>query len=79
MQHWKPCMDNFTYHITLLNDRIRAMNQTHKTELRLTAVEANNLLSDIVTLLAQVASLKQQLDTADNQVVEVVMDGGGFK
>ncbi len=72
-------MDNFTYHITLLNDRIRAMNQTHKTELRLTAVEANNLLSDIVTLLAQVASLKQQLDTADNQVVEVVMDGGGFK
>jgi len=72
-------MDNFTYHISLLNDRIRAMNQTHKSELRLTAVEANNLLSDIVSLLTQVASLKQQLDVANTQVVEVVMDGGGFK
>ena len=72
-------MDNFTFHISLLNDRIRAMNQTHKSELRLTAVEANNLLSDIVMLLTQVASLKQELDQANNQVVEVVMDGGGFK
>lgn len=72
-------MDNFTYHISAFNDRVRAMNQTHKTELRMTAVEANNLLSDIVSLLAQVASVKQQLDVADTQVVEVVMDGGGFK
>lgn len=72
-------MDNFTHHISLLNDRIRTMNQMHKPELRLTAVEANNLLSDIVALLAQVASLKQQLDVANTQVVDVVMDGGGFK
>ena len=72
-------MDNFTFHISLLNDRVRAMNQTHKTELRLTAVEANNLLGDIVTLLAQVASVKKQLDDASSEIVEVVMDGGGFK
>lgn len=72
-------MDNFTYHISAFNDRVRAMNQTHKTELRMTAVEANNLLADIVSLLTQVASAKQQLDTADTQIVEVVMDGGGFK
>ena len=55
------------------------MNQNHKTEVRLSAIEANNLLSDIVSVLAQVASLKDQLDTADTQIVEVVMDGGGFK
>ena len=73
-------MDNgMTYYINMFNDRVRAMNQTHKTELRLSAIEANNLLSDIVSVLAQVASLKDQLDTADTQIVEVVMDGGGFK
>lgn len=72
-------MDNFTYHISAFNDRVRAMNQTHKTEVRLTAVEANNLLADITALLAQVASIKQQLDAADTKIVEVVMDGGGFK
>lgn len=70
---------NLTYHITLFNDRVRAMNQTNKTELRLTAVEANNLLSDITMILAQVSNLQHQLDNANSQVVQVVMDGGGFK
>jgi hypothetical protein len=72
-------MNNFTHHVSMFNDRVRAMNQTHKTDLRLTAIEANNLLSDIVAVLAQVSSLKQQLDSASEQVVQVVMDGGGFK
>jgi len=70
---------NLTYHVSTFNDRVRAMNQTNKTELRMTAVEANNLLSDIVAILAQVSALTERLDQADTQVVEVVMDGGGFK
>lgn len=72
-------MSNLTYYVTMFNDRVRAMNQTHKTELRLTSVEANNLLSDIVNILAQVASLEDQLKASETKVVEVVMDGGGFK
>jgi len=47
--------------------------------LRLTAVEANNVLSDIFAILAQTNSLVQQLEQAGNTTVEVVMDGGGFK
>jgi len=49
--------NNLAYHVQMFNDRVRAMNQTHKTELRLTAVEANNLLSDIFAVLAQNTSL----------------------
>jgi hypothetical protein len=63
----------------MFNDRVRAMNQTHKTELRLTAVEANNLLSDIFAVLAQNTSFANQLEQTNNTSVEVVMDGGGFK
>jgi hypothetical protein len=72
-------MDNLAYHVQMFNDRVRAMNQTNKTELRLTAVEANNVLSDIFAILAQNTSLVQQLEQAGNTTVEVVMDGGGFK
>ena len=71
--------NNLAYHVQMFNDRVRAMNQTHKTELRLTAVEANNLLSDIFAVLAQNTSLVHQLEQAGNTSVEVVMDGGGFK
>jgi hypothetical protein len=55
------------------------MNQTHKTELRMTDIEANNLLSDIFAILAQVSALKAAVDDAQITAVEVVMDGGGFK
>ena len=72
-------MDNLTYYISMFNDRVRAMNQTHKTDLRLTSVEANNLLSDIVSVLTQVSVLQKNLDAETTETVEVVMDGGGFK
>jgi hypothetical protein len=71
--------NNLTYHVTMFNDRVRGMNQTHKTELRMTDVEANNLLSDIFAILAQVSALKAAVDDAQITAVEVVMDGGGFK
>lgn len=72
-------MANYTYHVNMFNDRLRSMNQTRAAELRMTSVEANNLMSDIVSLLAQVSDLSAQLTTANNTTVEVVMDGGGFK
>jgi hypothetical protein len=56
------------------------MNQNPRTqELRLTATEANNLMSDIVSLLTQISDLSAALNNAQNQTVEVVIDAGGFK
>lgn len=68
-----------THHITVFNDRVRAMNQMHKQELRLTAVEANNVLSDIFAVLAEATRLQAEISGSQDRVVEVVMDGGGFK
>jgi hypothetical protein len=42
-------------------------------------VEANNLQADIFAILSQVSALQSKLDAAESNVVEVVMDGGGFK
>jgi hypothetical protein len=73
-------MENkFTHHITVFNDRVRAMNQMNKTELRLTSVEANNLLSDVFAVLAEATRLQAEISGSQDRVVEVVMDGGGFK
>lgn len=72
-------MDNLTMHISTFNDRVKGMNQTRQTELRLTAVEANNLLSDVFAVLAQVSRLSNQVTAASSNVTEIVMDGGGFK
>ena len=63
----------------MFNDRLRSMNQTRSADMRLSAVEANNLMSDIVGLLTQISDLSAQLTAASNATVEVVMDGGGFK
>jgi len=72
-------MTNYTYHVNMFNDRLRSMNQTRSADMRLSAVEANNLMSDIVGLLTQISDLSAQLTAASNATVEVVMDGGGFK
>jgi hypothetical protein len=73
-------MENkLTLHVSAFNDRVKAMNQLKNTELRMTSVDANNLLSDIFAVLAEVTRLQAKLSAADNEVVEVIMDGGGFK
>jgi len=70
---------NLTMHLSNFNDRVKGMNQMRHSELRLTSVEANNLLSDVFSLLAQVARLEAQAADSANEVTTVVMDGGGFK
>jgi hypothetical protein len=72
-------MDNLTLHISSFNDRVKGMNQMRATELRLTSVEANNLLGDIFAVLAQVSRLSNQLEQSSGNTTEIVMDGGGFK
>lgn len=67
-----------TMHITLFSDRVRALNQMRKDELRLTAVEANNLHADITTMLAEIARLNLVINNNSQQVIEVELDGGKF-
>lgn len=67
-----------TLHITGFNDRVRVMNQMKQQELRLTATDANNLQADITGMLAEIARLSILLDNS-KEIVQIAMDGGGFK
>jgi hypothetical protein len=70
---------NPTLHITNFSDRVRALNQLKSQELRLTSAEANNLLSDITNMLAEIARLSIVINEQNNQPIEIELDGGGFK
>lgn len=71
--------NNYGLHIQKFNERVSSMTQTRSQNLVLTPAEAANLQSDIFALLAHVAALSQQLNSNPEKMVEVVMDGGGFK
>jgi hypothetical protein len=70
---------NLTMHLNNFNDRVKGMNQMRQQELRLTSVEANNILSDVFSLLSQIARLEARAAESATEVTTVVMDGGGFK
>jgi peptidoglycan hydrolase CwlO-like protein len=72
-------MDNVSVHLRLFNDRVRAMNQLQKKELTLTAAEARNLQSEIFELLTQIAELSSKPATNEGEIININMDGGGFK
>ena len=72
--YYKP-----TLHITSFSDRVRGLNQLKSQELRLTVQDANNLLSDITNMLAEIARLSIALNNQANQSVQIEVDGGGFK
>ena len=67
-----------TLSIQTFSDRVRVMNQMKSPELRLTAMDANNLHADITLVLAEIARLSMQLEQGASQVPEVNMDGGKF-
>ena len=71
-------MNNLSLAIRNFNERVKQMNQTGSRQLNLNADEARNLHADIFQLLAIIAEL-QTVDNTDNQVVQVSLDGGGFK
>lgn len=62
--------------IKSFNEKVKQMNQTNGRQLVLSAQEARNLHNDIFVLLATVA---EQSVGADKEVVQITMDGGGFK
>jgi hypothetical protein len=54
------------------------MNQTRQSEIRMTAIEANNLQADITAMLAEIARLSVLNNTQSEQIVQISVDGGGF-
>jgi hypothetical protein len=79
-KHCEQHMANdFTLHVNLFADKVRAMNQQRQTELKLSATDANNLLADITQLATTSARLSQQIMDKEQQDVQISMDGGSFK
>jgi len=70
---------NPTVNILGFNDKIRLMNQTRASELRMTAIEANNLQADITVMLAEIARLSVLNNQQNEQIVQISIDGGGFQ
>lgn len=65
-----------TLHLKNFNNKVKVMNQTNARELTMSKLEAQNLLADIVDLLAHCAELTKVREEANT--VNLKMDGGGF-
>lgn len=65
-------------HVKKFNDKVRAMNQANAKILTLNAEEARSLHAEIYDLMATIANLSSSADN-NGSIVEISMDGGGFK
>jgi hypothetical protein len=72
-------MDNVSIHIKNFNDRVKAMNQTHSRDLILSAQDARSLHADIFAVLALVTEMTAKFEAGGEQIVQISMDGGGFR
>jgi|APGre2960657423_1045063.scaffolds.fasta_scaffold17120_2 hypothetical protein len=72
---------NLTLHLRLFNDKVKLMNQSNSKGLTLTAQEARNIHADLFDLLNHCATLSQAVNAQkkDETVINLQMDGGGFK
>ena len=72
---------NISLHLKNFNDKVKLMNQTGKQNLTLTAQEARSLHADVFDLLNHCATLSKNLTAAQSQeqVIQLAVDGGGFK
>jgi hypothetical protein len=69
-------MQKLSLAIKNFNERVKVMNQTGSKQLALSADEARNLHADIFNLLANIAELQIQPESA--QTTAVSFDGGSF-
>jgi hypothetical protein len=67
--------------IKKFNDKIKVMNQSQSRDLILSAADARNLHAEIYALLAQVAEYASAATCSEpeSQVIQINMDGGGYK
>lgn len=71
---------HLSLHLKNFNDKVKFMNQTGKQNLTLTAAEARSLHADLFDLLNHCAQLsKKQNQSTGEQIVQIAVDGGGFK
>ena len=70
---------NLSIHARMFSDKVRAMNQSAKKELILSATEARNLHADIFEMLTHIAQISGATSNTPVDSLSVVMDGGGFK
>lgn len=72
---------NLSLHLQNFNNKVKVMNQTGAKQLTLTPHEARSIHSDLFDLLNHCATLSKQLQAArtGEQVIQVQVDGGGFK
>ena len=56
-------------------DKVKVMNQTNSKEIMLTALEARNLLNDIVDLMSHIVSLSTQTEKEQSAIH---VKGGNF-
>jgi hypothetical protein len=68
--------NNLPLHIKNFNNKVRAMNQGNGKILTLNAEEARSLHAEIYDLMATIAQLSKNVDSAP--VVTVISDGGKF-
>jgi hypothetical protein len=78
-KHRNTNMDNISIHVKNFNERVKAMNQTQSRELIMSAQDARSLHADIFAILAHVTELSSQLRDGSSDVVQISVDGGGFK
>lgn len=70
-------MEQISLTIRTFNEKVKVMNQTSAKQLVLSAQEARSLHNDIYALMANIAELTSNSET--EEVVQISMDGGGFK
>jgi hypothetical protein len=70
-------MEPISIAIRAFNEKVKVLNQTNGKQLVLSAQEARNLHTDIYSLLANIAELKA--GSGNDDVIQISMDGGGFK
>jgi hypothetical protein len=70
-------MSHLGFHSKKFADKVKAMSQTGKPNLILSADEARNLLHDIFALQSHIVELSEK--TKDDQVITVSIDNGKFK
>jgi hypothetical protein len=72
-------MEQLSLAIRTFNDRVKQLNQTNGKQVVLSAQEARSLHNDIYALLANVAELSAQGGAVTDEVIQISVDGGGFK
>jgi len=70
--------NNLPFHVKNFNNKVRAMNQSNGKILTLNAEEARSLHAEIYDLMATIANLSSKATSATD-VLDINMDGGGFK